>query len=123
LSKAKQSLVDKVMKGLEKNLAELSKKKEYREIFHRLLKEALQDATGAVTVRCRAEDRRLAEEYMAKAGKQATVQEIPLALGGVEVVWGGDRFIRKNTLESRLQKVYPELLKETNRLLFGEKAP
>jgi vacuolar-type H+-ATPase subunit E/Vma4 len=117
----KHSRVEEVMKGLEMKLDELPRRKDYPAIMDSLLQETLDGVSGPVTVRCRAADRKLVEGWLAKAGFEARIEEAPLRHGGLEITFGPEgRFIRRNTFDSRLEKIYPELLREAEHLLFGK---
>jgi vacuolar-type H+-ATPase subunit E/Vma4 len=118
---AKHELVDKVMAALRKSLEDLSRSKDYGKILNKLLKESLEGLEGQVTIRCRDEDRTMVEEAAAKAGLDVVLEKSDSTLGGIDVLWGDDRFIRHDTFESRLEKLFPVLLSEANRLLFAGK--
>ncbi len=118
--KAKHELITRAMEGLELKLVELSKRKDYPKILGLLLDECLVGVSGRIVVRCRHEDRKLVENHLAQIKAQAVVEDAPFRLGGVEVRHGDKlQFILKNTFESRLEKIYPELLQEANRVIMS----
>jgi vacuolar-type H+-ATPase subunit E/Vma4 len=117
---AKYELISSAMKSLDHALAELPKRKDYPAILGRLLDEGLKGVTGQVLIRCRPADRKLVEAYLAQHKVQATMEDAPFPLGGIEVRHGDSfQFIRKNTFQSRLEKIYPQLLQEANLGILG----
>lgn len=121
---AKHQVIDKVMESLKKRIEELPGKKEYPFIFESLLRESLNGASGPVLIRCMTRDRKLAEKFAQEASLQATIEESLKGSSGVEVLWGeNSQFIRKNSFDDRMTKIYAELLKEANSMIFGKKNP
>lgn len=118
---AKHEVIEKVMNGLEEKIAELPGKNEYSKIFSLLLQESLDGASGKAKIKCRNEDVALIEKFVSGKNIQVELEKAPSGFSGVDVVWGEEyQFIRKNSFNSRLEKIYPELLKEANKLIFHE---
>jgi vacuolar-type H+-ATPase subunit E/Vma4 len=120
---ARHEVVMKVMALLERGLSELPSRRDYPDILARLLEECFEGVTGKAAIRCRPGDRARVEAWLASHGRQASVEEADLPLGGVELRWG-DRlqFVRKNSFRSRLDKVLPELLREAGERVLGQAA-
>ena len=118
---ARAEVITETLGILEERLRVLLGTAEYRAILERLLAECLAEAAGPVTVRCRREDRAIVEDYAHRIGREITVEEVPLPLGGVEAVFGREgRCVVRNTLAERLERSRPLLLQEAGRLLFGQ---
>lgn len=117
---ARAEVIAAALRALEERLAALPGTPAYRGLLEELLAECLEGAAGAVTIRCRPEDRAAVEEILRRRGTGAAIEEIPLALGGIEAVLGPEgRCVVRNSLADRLERARPLLLQEAGRLLFG----
>ena len=77
----------------------------YREIFARMAEEALRNAEADAEVLVDPADASLATEVLASIGKDIPVRPEIATTGGLVVVSGGGLISRRNTFESRLEKL------------------
>ncbi|HWR98142.1 MAG TPA: V-type ATP synthase subunit E [Candidatus Methanoperedens sp.] len=118
---ARAEVIAAALRALEERLAALPAAGGYHVFLGRLVDECLAEAADPVTLRCRPEDRMVVEERARGSGREIAVEEVPLALGGVEAVFGPEgRCVVRNTFTERLERSRPLLLQEVGRLLFGE---
>ena len=117
---ARHRVVEQVVQALEARLAGLPATAGYRAVLEALLAECLAETAGPVTVRCRREDRAIAEEFARRQGRVVSIEETPLPLGGVESASGPDgRIVCRNGLADRLESARPIILQEAGRSLLG----
>ncbi len=90
----------------------------YETLFRSLLDEALAGVKGDPTVLVDAADADLAMRVLAELGVDAEVKPEIATAGGVVVVRGGGRILRRNTLEDRLEKVRQSVQSDVAEILF-----
>ena len=105
MAAVRDEAVDRVFVEAAEKLAVMRKTKAYETVFAALLTEALVGIDTACEVRVAAEDAALAEKLVAGQAVPCTVSPTLETIGGVVVATAGDRVVRRNTFESRLDKV------------------
>jgi len=91
----------------------------YEELFAALAAEALSGVSGSVTVRTAPADTALAERTLASMGVAAEVVGDLDTAGGLVVETGGGKVVRRNTLESRLDRASQFVRADVARVLFS----
>jgi vacuolar-type H+-ATPase subunit E/Vma4 len=91
----------------------------YDALFAALAAEALAGVSGPITVHTAPTDTQLAERATAAAGLVAEVVGDLDSAGGLVVDTGGGKIIRRNTLESRLDRVTQFVRADVARVLFS----
>lgn len=91
----------------------------YREVFTRLAEEALAGVSGDVVVLVDPADVSLAEQVISSLGVQATVKPDITTSGGLVVVTGGGAISRRNTFESRLEKLKSSAQAQVAEMVFA----
>jgi vacuolar-type H+-ATPase subunit E/Vma4 len=120
---ARYEVIERALAGLEARLRALGATAQYRPVLEALLGECLAECSGAVVVRCRAEDRGIVEAYAQRHGLALAVEAADFPLGGVETASGpGGACVCRNTFADRIEKIRPQLLQEAGQLLFGTAA-
>lgn len=105
ISAVKQAAVEQAFDRASARLHEARTKGNYPEVFHALLKEALEGVDGDFTVEVDPADADLARSVLAEAGAGGSVKADLSTAGGLAVDTSGGRIIRRNTLEDRLERV------------------
>ncbi len=90
----------------------------YPRVFKALLSEALAGVSGDVVVLVDPADEALARETLADIGVESEVRPELSTSGGVAVLTGGGRIMRRNTFEDRLEKVRNSIQSEVAEILF-----
>jgi vacuolar-type H+-ATPase subunit E/Vma4 len=101
----RDAAVDDVFGLAARNLAAMHGTKEYERIFAALAREALAGVDSECMIQVLPGDAALAEKVASELGARATVDPSLEGLGGIVVSTHGGRVVRRNTFESRLQKV------------------
>ena len=91
----------------------------YDGLFTALAAEALSGVSGPVTVRTAPADTALAENALAGLGIAADVVGDLDTAGGLVVETGGGKIVRRNTLESRLDRASQFVRADVARVLFS----
>jgi vacuolar-type H+-ATPase subunit E/Vma4 len=91
----------------------------YDDLFMALAAEALAGIDGKVLLRVAREDESLAESAARFAGVSATVDATLPTAGGLVVEANASRYVRRNTLEDRLERVRERLFSDVARVLFS----
>lgn len=91
----------------------------YERLFAELAAEALSGVSGPVTVRTAPADTALAESTVAGMGVSADVIGDLDTAGGLVVETGGGKVVRRNTLESRLDRASQFVRSDVARVLFS----
>lgn len=117
--KAKYEAIESVFQKASEEFLEIKKEKRYLPVFEKLCKEVLGDIKGETKVIIDREDaglfKRLFPDIKAEI---ATVNSAKIF--GIELITKNGSVIIKNTLNSRLEKIKPELMLELNKFLFGK---
>jgi vacuolar-type H+-ATPase subunit E/Vma4 len=100
-------------------LAQLRADPAYELCFMALAAEALAGIDGQVLLRVAREDEILAESAARFARVSATVDGTLLTVGGIVVEARASRYVRRNTLEDRLERVRERLFSDVARVLFS----
>lgn len=91
----------------------------YEVLFAALASEALEGVSGSVTVHVASNDGELAKKAVAAAGLTADIVEDLDSAGGLVVDTENGRIIRRNTLESRLDRARQFVQADVARVLFS----
>lgn len=97
--------VDGVFEEATRRLAGLRGTSEYERVFTALAKEAFAGTSGDCELQVAPDDAALAAKVAADLGVACTVSPALDTVGGLVVATGGGRIVRRNTFESRLEKV------------------
>lgn len=121
IQSARHEILEAAFRAVERRLRELIGAETYPELLGRLLEEALRDADGPATVRCRPQDRAAVEGQARRLGRDISVEEdASLSFGGVNCALGPEgRVVCRNALADRMERIRPLLLQEASRLLFA----
>lgn len=118
VSAAKGDAVVGVFDAAATRLASIRSQPGYDALFMALAAEALAGLDGKVLVRVAREDERLAEHAARFAGVSATVDATLATAGGLVVEARAGRYVRRNTLEDRLERARERLFSDVARVLF-----
>ena len=91
----------------------------YPGIFKSLVSEALKGVSGDMVVLVDPADEALARQTLGELGVDAEVRTELTTSGGVAVLTGNGRIMRRNTLEDRLDKVHSSIQSDVAELLFS----
>lgn len=105
LTGVREQLINHVFDSASVRLASMRDSSEYGRVFRDLAKEALDGAYGHCVVTVAPTDVALAKEALDALGITGEVVADEVVTGGLIVSLNGGRMVRKNTFESRLQKV------------------
>ena len=119
VSAAKDRGIEQVYEDVLGKLAALRGSKEYESLFKALAEEAVAGLSGDVVVQVAPADAKLAAKVVADLGIKGTVDATLETAGGLTVVGSGGRVYRRNTFESRLDKVRATAQSEVAEILFG----
>ena len=114
----KQEAVADVFKQAKEKLAQTRAAGGYDALFHALAKETFEGMDDDLEVHVAAEDVELAKQTLADLGIDAPVQGDGDMSGGLIVVTGGGRIMRRNTLDERLYKVEQMIQSDVAEILF-----
>lgn len=119
LAAAKEAALIEVFNTVSATLSSIRQTDGYEVLFKSLLEEALDGVNGAVTILVDSRDERLAQAIMAKSGRGGEVRPEITTAGGVMVVFGDGRILRRNTLEDRLEKAKQRAQATVAEILFS----
>jgi vacuolar-type H+-ATPase subunit E/Vma4 len=105
LAAVRDEAVDRVFAEAAGKLAALRGTDEYEPVFAKLLSEATAGAEGSCEVQVAPDDADLAQKIVATMGLEGSVSPTLETIGGVVVAYEDGRIVRRNTFESRLDKV------------------
>jgi vacuolar-type H+-ATPase subunit E/Vma4 len=105
LAAVRDEAVDRVFTLATERLAAMRGNAAYEKVFKSLVSEAIAGVEGAYELVVAPEDAALAEKVVADLGASCTVSPTLESIGGVIVSYDEGRIVRKNTFESRLEKV------------------
>lgn len=118
---ARHRLVEEAFRALDERLRAFVASPAYGATLGLLLRESAEGYAGTCTVRCRTVDRAVLERHARTLELEATFEDEPLRLGGVEIATGPDgRVVFRNGLADRLEAARPWLLQEAGREIFGD---
>ncbi|MHB8762314.1 MAG: V-type ATP synthase subunit E [Coriobacteriia bacterium] len=101
----RDSAVDAVFEKATLRLAGLRGTKEYERVFAALAQEAFAGTSGECELLVAPEDAELATKVVAELKVACTLSPTLESIGGLVVAMNGGRVVRRNTFESRLDKV------------------
>ena len=105
LAAVRDSAVDRVFALAAEKLAAMRGSAAYETVLKGLISEATAGVEGACELLVVPEDAALAEKTVAELGASCTVSPTLESIGGAVVSYDGGRVVRRNTFESRLEKV------------------
>lgn len=91
----------------------------YPAVFKALVSEAIAGLTGDMVLLVDPADEALARQVLGELGVDAEVKADLTTSGGVAVLTGNGRIMRRNTLEDRLDKVRHSIQSEVAEILFS----
>ncbi len=117
--KAKYEVIENIFQKATERFFEIKNENKYLSIFEKLCKEVLGDIKGETKVIMDREDASLFKKlFLDVKAELAPVNTSKVF--GIELITKNGSVIIKNTLNSRLEKIKPELMLELNNLLFGK---
>lgn len=116
---AKQRAIDEVFENAGSLLRDVRSSSQYPEIFSALATEALEGVEGTPTIVVDPADEELARRTMSELGVSAELGIEEVSSGGLSVVSGEGRIVRRNTLDDRLEKVRPDIQSDVAGILFS----
>lgn len=117
--KAKYEAIENIFQKAAEEFLEIKKEKRYLPVFEKLCKEVLGDIKGETKVIIDREDAGLFKRLFPDI--KAEIAPVNSAkIFGIELITKNGSVIIKNTLNSRLEKIKPELMLELNKFLFGK---
>ncbi|MCL4078580.1 V-type ATP synthase subunit E [Coriobacteriia bacterium Es71-Z0120] len=105
LAQVREQLVNQVFDAAAARLASMRGDSAYERVFRGLAEEALAGADGSCVVTVAPADVALARKVLADFGVSGEVEADDAITGGLVVSLHGGRVVRRNTFDSRLQKV------------------
>ncbi len=115
----KETAMDAAFDKAGARLASIRGTDAYAGILEMLTAEAAAGVTGEMAVLVDPADEALAKQVVAGLGIQAEVRPELSTSGGVVVVTGNGRIVRRNTFEDRLEKVKQTVQSEVAEILFS----
>jgi vacuolar-type H+-ATPase subunit E/Vma4 len=119
VSAAKDRGIGQVYDEVLGKLAAMRGSKEYENLFKALAEEAVAGISGDVVVQVAPADAKLAAKVLAGLPVKGTVDATLDTVGGLTVIASGGRVFRRNTFESRLEKVKATAQAEVAEILFA----
>lgn len=119
MASVKEAAVSDVFNRAGDALVSVRTRPDYPAIFKALVQEALAGVTGDKTLLVDPADEPLAREVLGEVGVSADVKSDLSASGGVRVLAGGGRIMRRNTFDDRLDKVRHSIQSEVAEILFS----
>lgn len=119
IASVKEGAVGDAFDKAAESLASVRNQPSYPEVFKALISEAAGGLSGEMTVLVDPADEDLARRTVADLGLDAEVRAELSTSGGVAVLTGGGRIIRRNTFEDRLDKVRNSIQSEVAEILFS----
>jgi vacuolar-type H+-ATPase subunit E/Vma4 len=118
LAAVKDRAVQRVFDDASASLNDIRSNADYPSVFRALADEALEGVQGEFEIWVDEADVSLAREVLSERGLSASVRPEISASGGLVVVTGGGRVIRRNTLQDRLDKLRGVAQPEVAEILF-----
>ncbi|MBS3955918.1 MAG: V-type ATP synthase subunit E [Clostridiales bacterium] len=115
----KQRAIDEAFERAGVALAEARRSEGYPDVFRALIAEALEGVEGVPTVLIDPADEELARAVLETLGISTVVEATATTSGGVAVVTGNGRIVRRNTFEDRLEKARPDIESQVAEILFS----
>lgn len=119
LAVTKEAAIARVFETAASKLSLMRQADGYETLFRRLLEEALDGTNGVVTVLVDPRDKELAQKIVDASGRDGEIRPEITTDGGVMVVFGDGRILRRNTLEDRLQKAKQQAQATVAEILFS----
>ncbi len=117
--KAKYEAIEDIFQKATERFFEIKNENKYLSIFEKLCKEVLGDIKGETKVIMCREDASLFNKLFPDI--KAEIAPVNSSnIFGIELITKNGSVIIKNTLNSRLEKIKPEIILELNNLLFGK---
>ncbi len=119
LLKAKYEAIEKIFQKAIERFSEIKNEKMYQSVFERLCKEVLGDIKGETKILLNREDAGLFKELFPDI-KAEILHTNSSNVFGIELISKNGSVTIKNTLNSRLEKIKPEIMFELNNFIFGK---
>ncbi|GAB4280130.1 MAG: hypothetical protein Kow0056_14150 [Coriobacteriia bacterium] len=120
MASAKGEAIEEVFQEALDELSRIRESGDYETLFEDLLREAAEGVEGEFTVQVDPADEDLARKSVKRLGLAAKVEPALSTSGGVVVSMAGGRILRRNTLESRLERVRSLAQSRVAGVLFPE---
>ncbi|MBS3973638.1 MAG: V-type ATP synthase subunit E [Actinobacteria bacterium] len=119
LAMTKEAAITRVFEEAANELSSIRQADGYETLFKVLLEEALDGARGIPTILVDPRDRELAQTIVDASGRDGEIRPEITTNGGVMVVFGDGRILRRNTVEDRLQKAKQQAQATVVEILFS----
>jgi vacuolar-type H+-ATPase subunit E/Vma4 len=119
VASVKEAAVSDAFDKAAERLASLRTSDTYATVFKSLVSEAMAGVSGDVALLVDPADEALARQTLGELGIDAEVRPELSTSGGVAVLTGNGRIMRRNTLEDRLEKVRHSIQSDVAEILFS----
>ena len=119
VASVKEAAVSDAFDQAAEQLASLRSRDTYPVVFKALVSEAVAGVSGDMVLLVDPADEALARQTLGELGVDAEVRTEITTSGGVAVLTGNGRIMRRNTLEDRLDKVRHSIQSDVAEILFS----
>lgn len=119
MASVKEAAVSDAFDKAADTLKSVRNRPDYPAIFEALVREAIAGVSGEKVLLVDPADESLARQVLDKLGVDAEVRAELSASGGVAVLSGNGRIMRRNTFDDRLDKVRHSIQSEVAEILFS----
>jgi vacuolar-type H+-ATPase subunit E/Vma4 len=119
IASVKEAAVSDAFDKAAERLVSLRTSDTYRAVFKSLVSEAITGVSGDMALLVDPADEALARHTLGELGIDAEVRAELSTSGGVAVLTGNGRIMRRNTLEDRLDKVRHSIQSDVAEILFS----
>ncbi|MDF1542680.1 MAG: V-type ATP synthase subunit E [Anaerosomatales bacterium] len=119
VASVKEAAVSDAFEKSAERLASIRTRDTYPAMFKSLVSEALAGVSGDMVLLVDPSDEALARQALDELGVDAEVRTELTTSGGVAVLTGNGRIMRRNTLEDRLDKVRNSIQSDVAEILFS----
>lgn len=119
--RARYEIIEDIFNRAYERFLEIKNGKDYPFIFEKLCKEALRDVNGETRVLIDEDETELFKRFFPDTTVKLEAVKGNRKMAGLELITSDGAVVVKNTLNSRLEKIKPELILELNKFLFGER--
>lgn len=118
--RARYEVIEDIFNRAYERFLEIKNGKDYPSVFEKLCKEALRDVNGETRVLIDEDETELFKRFFPDTTVKLEAVKGNRKMAGLELITSDGAVVVKNTLNSRLEKIKPELILELNKFLFGE---